>query len=120
MAWAIKNFAVYLWGSRFTLYKDDKPLETLSTVHTKTLNRLKRQLLEFDFDIRCKKGKANTAAGTLSRSTVAALDDVYGTLRQAQTADALCGGVQEFLQVGCAPSTSKRTEQRLGKQAQSC
>ena len=36
-AWAIDNFAVYLRGRRFTLFSDHKPLEMLSTVHTKTL-----------------------------------------------------------------------------------
>ena len=56
-AWAIDNFAVYLRGLRFTLYTDHKPLETLSTVHTKTLNRLQQQLLEFDFDIRTKRAR---------------------------------------------------------------
>ena len=29
-AWAISNFAVYLYGRRFTLYTDHKPLETQS------------------------------------------------------------------------------------------
>ena len=51
-AWAIDNFAVYLRGRRFTLFSDHKRLESLSTVHTKTLNRLQQQMLEFDFDIR--------------------------------------------------------------------
>ena len=103
-AWAIDNFAVYLRGRRFTLYTDHKPLETLSTVHTKTLNRLQQQLLEFDFDIRYKEGKENTAADALSRNTVAALDEDSGTMRNAQTADALCGGIREFLKFGCVPS----------------
>ena len=89
-AWAIDNFAFYLRGRRFTLFMDHKPLESLSTMHTKTLNGLQQQLLEFDFDIRYKEGKGNTAADALSRNTVAALNDDSGTLRQAQTADALC------------------------------
>ena len=59
-AWAIDNFAVYLRGRRFTLFSDHKPLESLSAVHTKTLNRLQQQRLEFDFDIRYKEGQQNT------------------------------------------------------------
>ena len=102
------------------MFTDHKPLETLSTVHTKTLNRLQQQLLEFDFDIRYKEGKENTAADALSRNTVAAFNDDLGAMRAAQTADALCGGIREFLQLGCVPSASARQEQRLGRQAQSC
>ena len=120
MAWAIDNFAGYLRGRKFTLFTDHKPLETLSTMHTKTLNRLQQQLLEFDFDIQYKEGKENRVADMLSNNTLAALNDNSGTLRQAQTADALCGGVREFLQFGCVPSASTRTEQRLARQAQSC
>ena len=57
---------------------------------------------------------------THSHKTPLALDDKSGMLRQAQTADSLCGGVREFLQFGCVPSASARTEQQVGKQAQCC
>ena len=54
-SWAIDHFSVYLLGRHFELYTDHKPLETLSKVHTKTLNRLQEQLLEYDFSIHYQK-----------------------------------------------------------------
>ena len=39
-SWAIDHFSVYLRGKHLKLFTDHKPLETLSKVHKKTLNRL--------------------------------------------------------------------------------
>ena len=67
-AWAIDHFSVYLPGRHFELFTDHQPLESLSRVHQKTLNRLQEQMLEFDFKINYKKGSTNTAADALSRN----------------------------------------------------
>ena len=45
-AWAIDHFSVYLRGRHFDLFTDHQPLESLSRVHQKTLNRLQEQMLE--------------------------------------------------------------------------
>ena len=88
-SWAIDHFSVYLRGRPFTLFTDHKPLESLSTIHTKTLNRLQQQMLEYDFDIRYKEGKTNVIADALSRNTVdeinvGALSDETGTFATEQ------------------------------------
>ena len=54
--WGIDHFSVYLRGRHFELFTDHKPLETMSKIHKKTLNRLQQQLLEFDFTINYQKG----------------------------------------------------------------
>ena len=93
-SWAIDHFSVYLRGRPFTLFTDHKPLESLSTIHTKTLNRLQQQMLEYDFDIRYKEGKTNVIADALSRNTVdeinvSALSDETGTFAREQAKDSL-------------------------------
>ena len=50
-SWASDHFLVYLCGKHFELFTDHKPLEALSKVNKKTLNRLEQQLLEYDFKI---------------------------------------------------------------------
>ena len=53
-------------------------------------------------------------------NTVASLHDESGTMRVAQEADYLCGGIREFLQIGCLPSVPKREEFKIARQAQTC
>jgi putative transposase len=40
VVWAMKYYQEHLRGRRFILYMDHKPLKTLGTLHTKTMNRL--------------------------------------------------------------------------------
>jgi hypothetical protein len=53
----IETFEVHLKGRRFKLFTDHKPLEKLSKVHTKTLNRLQQIMNLFSFEIIYKKAK---------------------------------------------------------------
>ena len=81
---AIDNFAIYVHGKRFTLLSDCKPLEVLSTVHTKTLNCLKQQMLKFNFDC-YKEGIANTVVDAVTQHRGCPLDD-SGSIKDAQRA----------------------------------
>jgi hypothetical protein len=56
VVWAIEYYQEHLRGRRFILYTDHKLLESLGTLHTKTLNRLQLAMMDFDFEIRNKKG----------------------------------------------------------------
>jgi hypothetical protein len=56
VVWAMEYHQEHLRGWQFILYTNHKPLELLGTLHTKTMNRLQLAMLDFDFEIRCKKG----------------------------------------------------------------
>ncbi len=67
VVWAIEYYQEHLRGRRFILYPNHKPLETLGTLHTKTVNRLQLAMMNFDFEIRYKKG-SEMPTDFLSRS----------------------------------------------------
>jgi hypothetical protein len=71
--WGIDYFDTYLTPPKqFTLCIDHQPLETMSTVHKKTLNNLQLLMLKFNFVIEYKEGWRNTVADALSRTHAAA------------------------------------------------
>jgi hypothetical protein len=71
--WGIDYFDTYLTPPKqFTLCTDHRPLETMSTVHNKTLNNLQLLMLKFNFVIKYKEGWRNMVAGSLSRTHAAA------------------------------------------------
>jgi hypothetical protein len=67
--WGIDYFDTYLTPPKhFTLCTDHRPLETMSTVHKKTLSNLQLLMLKFNFVIKYKEGWRNTIAHALSRT----------------------------------------------------
>lgn len=69
IVWAVKHFRPYLYGRKFTIYTDHRPLAWLKTIKepNSKLTRWKLRLEEFDYDIVYKNGKQNTNADALSR-----------------------------------------------------
>ena len=65
--YGMEIFENYLRGRPFVLYSDHKPLSKLSTVHTKTLNRLQLKMQEMYPEMRYIPGDQNTVADFLSR-----------------------------------------------------
>nr|XP_049466988.1 uncharacterized protein LOC125908330 [Anopheles coluzzii] len=66
--WAVNKYYPYLYGQKFTLITDHKPLTFIktSTRNSKIL-RWRLELENFDYDIQYKEGKANVVADALSR-----------------------------------------------------
>ena len=63
----MEYFHPYLIGRRFDLLTDHTPIVPLSTVHTKTLNRLQLKIQDMHPDIGYIPGKQNVVSDFLSR-----------------------------------------------------
>uniref|UniRef100_A0A8P4GKR5 Gypsy retrotransposon integrase-like protein 1 n=1 Tax=Dicentrarchus labrax TaxID=13489 RepID=A0A8P4GKR5_DICLA len=72
LKWAVtEKFRSYLLGSKFTVITDNNPLCHLSTANLGAVQqRWVAQLAVFDFDVKYRPGRCNTAADALSRQPV--------------------------------------------------
>lgn len=69
IVWATKYFRPYLFGRKFRIVTDHKPLQWVMNLKepNSRLTRWKLKLSEYDFTVVYKKGQANTNADALSR-----------------------------------------------------
>lgn len=74
--WAVKQFRPYLYGKKFYIYTDHRPLAWLNSLKdpNSKLTRWRLRLQDYDFEIIYKNGKQNTNADALSRIKLNALD----------------------------------------------
>lgn len=69
IVWATKYFRPYLFGRKFKILTDHKPLQWMMNMKepNSRLTRWRLRLSEYDFTVVYKKGKSNTNADALSR-----------------------------------------------------
>lgn len=67
--WSIEWFRAYLYGRKFYIVTDHKPLQFLfNNNHTNSrIHRWRLTLMEYDFEIMHREGRANKCADALSR-----------------------------------------------------
>ena len=106
-AWGIEHFSSYLRGRKFTLFTDHRPLEKLSTVHKKTLNRLEQAMTEYDFIIQYSKG-ADMPSDYLSRNVLSSIDVFSEDIPRLQALDNFCSSILAFLDNGTLPADGKQ------------
>lgn len=82
IVWAIQHFRVYLYGRKFELYTDHRPLVYLFTLTdpSSRLTKFRLALEEFNFDVFYKKGCENAVADALSRISTTELRDMQEKL----------------------------------------
>lgn len=70
IVWGVEHFNIYLYGRKFTIFSDHKPLRWLMNVKDpkSRLIRWKLRLSKYDFEIQHIKGKSNFVADCLSRN----------------------------------------------------
>lgn len=76
IVWAVKYFRPYLFGKKFTIRTDHKPLLYLFSMKdpSSRLTKFRLSLEQYDFDVEYVKGKENVAADALSRIIVTSND----------------------------------------------
>ena len=71
MAWALEKLHHFIYGKKFKLQTDQKPLATIlsrsQNASTPRLQRLLNRAFQYDFDVEYIKGKMNVVADCLSR-----------------------------------------------------
>lgn len=77
IVWACKHFRPYLYGNKFKIYTDHRPLVWLFNLKepNSKLIRWRLKLEEYDYEIIYKNGKQNTNADALSRIQINALEN---------------------------------------------
>ena len=79
MVWAIKHFRPYLYGRRFEVYSDHRPLVYLFTLAdpSSRLTKFRLALEEYNFEVIYRKGSENVIADALSRISIQDLKILY-------------------------------------------
>lgn len=69
ITWGCKYFRPYLYGRKFTLFTDHKPLTYIFSLKDPNdkMIRMRLQLEEYDYDVKYRPGKQNVVADGLSR-----------------------------------------------------
>ena len=72
VVWAIRHFRPYLYGRKFEIFTDHRPLVYLFTLNdpSSRLTKFRLALEEYKFDVIYKKGSENVVAGALSRISI--------------------------------------------------
>jgi transposase InsO family protein len=112
-SWAIDHFRVYLKGRHFVLQTDHKPVENVSRIHKKTLNRLQEQMSEYSFIVEHKPGALNSVADALSRNATAEVASMTFQKREMfhlQQQDPLCLRIIAALTTGTLPEDPKEAK----------
>lgn len=88
IVWATKKYEPYLYGNKFTLLTNHKPLVYINNSRKNAkFIRWSDQLTKFNFEIKYKEGKTNKVADALSRMVNINSTEEDDTAHSADTSD---------------------------------
>ncbi|CAK1577892.1 unnamed protein product [Parnassius mnemosyne] len=98
IVWATKYFRPYLFGRKFKILTDHKPLQWMMNLKEPNshLTRWRLRLSEYDFTVIYKKGKINTNADALSRIEIHN-EDIKMLMNEIGELNSLIGNPSEDL-----------------------
>jgi len=108
IVWAVKYFRPYLYGTKFKIITDHRPLVWLFNVTDpgSRLIRWRLKLEEYDYEIIHKAGKGNTNADALSRNPIPDDQHVYISQQDEE---------KEVSRCTCGRASRSRTHSRKNK-----
>lgn len=109
IVWGVQYFRPYLFGRKFMILSDHKPLQWLNSIKepNSKLFKWRTRLAAYDFTIEYKKGQLNTNADALSRiELVNNLEDTPGDPDYEPTSVEIDAAVEEMVN-GLTPNTRR-------------
>lgn len=87
IVWAVKHYRPYVFGRKFTICTDHKPLQWVGNISdpSSRLMKFRIKLEEYDYQIVYKKGKHNQVADALSRIREVQSADVENESNESET-----------------------------------
>lgn len=101
IVWAVKHFRPYLFGRRFKIVTDHKPLTWLFSIKDpgSHLVRWRLKLEEYDYEIVYKAGKMNTNADALSRPPLSNTNVIDLTMDKTNQESNCLSPSDDYLQI---------------------
>jgi len=109
IVWAVKYFRPYLYGTKFTIVTDHKPLIWLFSLKdpSSKLTRWRLKLEEYNFELIHKKGKLNANADALSRIQLNAVFSDENNKTNNESGEMICDELIKNSEIYQTPGPSK-------------
>lgn len=107
VVWGVEHFRPYLFGRRFKIFSDHRPLQWLFSIKepSSKLFKWRTKLSAYDFEIEYKKGLLNTNVDALSRVEI--LNNNDSPDNQDSPDSTVANALEDFFST-CSPITLKK------------